>query len=743
LAEQTTFLDEDMPEARAADAGARVAVMVPRPLAGALDYAAPLGEDAPPAGTFVQVKLGNKPIVGVVWHEEAEGRVAFKKLKPIEALLPVPSLSDDMMRFVDWVAAYTLAAPGSVLKMVMSCPDALKAPPMRAHVVKTGEEPARMSDQRLAVLDAVADDTPMTVQAVAEMAGVSEAVVRGLVKAGGLASLELPSDAPFRAPDLAIKGPKLTDEQTLATKAITDTVWEKRFQPFLLDGVTGSGKTEVYFEAIIEALADNDTQVLVLVPEIALTTQWLKRFEERFGVAPVIWHSDIGNAERRRAWRGVASGSARVVVGARSSLFLPYKKLGLIVVDEEHDQSFKQEEGVLYHARDMAVLRARIANCAVVLASATPSLESLVNAQQDRYVHLKLRERHGGAVLPEIHTIDMRSKGTASAAEWLSPILIDQISKTVEAGEQAILFLNRRGYAPLTLCRNCGHRFECPNCTAWLVEHRHREGMQCHHCGYETGLPDSCPDCKQEDTLAACGPGIERLEEEVMKHFPTARLAVMTSDTMTSPALTAEMVEKITSGAVDIILGTQIVTKGYHFPNITLVGVVDADLGLRGGDMRAAERTYQQLVQVAGRAGRADKPGRVFLQTYEPNHPVTEALVGGDGEGFIEKEIESRARYAMPPFGKLVGVILSGLEMRAVADASRNLAVAAPRLKDVHVLGPAPAPLARIRGSYRYRLLLQAPKDANVQKIMRDWLSEVKVQKGVKIKVDIDPMSFL
>ena len=742
MAEQTTFLLEDTPNPTPKNMGERVAVLLCQPFAGPLDYAVLKGDAVPAAGSFVRVSLSGRVMTGVVWTSKAEGKVPHAKLKHIEAILEITPLGEDMMRFVDWVAAYTLAPIGSVLKMVLSSPDALKDPPMRQHVIKTGDIPARMTAARQKTLNA-AGDTPLTVQTLAEQAGVSEAVVRGLVKLGALKSLDLPTDKPLPVPDLSVKGPTLNAEQAAATKAITDCVWEHRFQPFLLDGVTGSGKTEVYFEAIIEALKAPKAQVLVLVPEIALTSQWLARFEARFGAKPVIWHSDIGAAERRRAWRGVASGQARVVVGARSALFLPFQQLGLIVVDEEHDTSFKQEEGVLYHARDMAVLRAKIADCAIVLASATPSLESVVNAEQGRYEHLLLKERHGGAALPDMFTIDMRRDGTATAAEWLSPELIKHTEETLEAGEQAIFFLNRRGYAPLTLCRTCGHRFECPNCSAWLVEHRHHAGMQCHHCGYESKLPDHCPDCKKEDTLAACGPGVERLDEEVRKHFPKARIAVMTSDTMTSPQKTMEMVDHISQGLVDIIIGTQIVTKGYHFPNLTLVGVIDADLGLRGGDMRAAEHTYQQMMQVAGRAGRADKPGRVFLQTYEPDHPVTKALVSGDGEGFIRAEIESRAFYAMPPFGKLVGVIVSGFDMRGTASLARSLAKEAPRMKDVHILGPAPAPLARIRNTYRYRLLVRAPKDANVQKIMREWLSRVKPKKGIKIKVDIDPISFL
>lgn len=737
VVDQTSFFEEEKHE------GKRVAVLLPVSFAGPLDYAVPEGWRMPCAGQIVMVPLSGRTVYGVVWPVKPEGRLDFKKLKPLSQLMDIPPLSDSIMKFIDWVAAYTLSPQGMVMKMVLSTPNAFESPPMKAHVVLTGEPPERMTAPRQAVLDYMQGKAPQTVKMVAQESGVSDAVVRSLVKAGTLSTINIASDKAFIAPDIDMKGPKLTGEQQSAVTAICNKVWEAEYQTFLLDGVTGSGKTEVYFEAIAEALKDDKAQVLVMVPEIALTSQWLGRFKERFGVDPIVWHSEIGQAERRRAWRAIVKGEARVIVGARSSLFLPFQKLGLIVVDEEHDASFKQEEGVMYHARDMAVVRARFEGCPLVLASATPSIETLVNAHAGRFEHLKLRERHGGAVMPTIHTIDMRSDGTANAQEWLSPILITQIEKTIAQGEQAILFLNRRGYAPLTLCRTCGHRFECPNCSAWLVEHRHKNQLQCHHCGYMAGMPDNCPECDQSDSLAACGPGVERLAEEAARLFPDARLAVMTSDTMTSPSKTAEMVAHIASGAVDLIIGTQIVTKGYHFPMLTLVGVVDADLGLRGSDMRAAERTWQQLQQVAGRAGREERPGRVFLQTYEPEHPVTASLVSGDGEAFMRAEIEQRERYHMPPYGRLVAIILTGENIKEVIDVGRALARTAPNSDGMSTYGPAPAPMERIRGKYRYRMLLHAPKDINVQKVVRAWLDLNKTPKGVRIKVDIDPQSFM
>lgn len=740
MSDQTSFLSTESTKSKG---GNRVAVLLPVPFAGPLDYAVPDGWEVPCQGQIVMVPLAGRKLYGVVWSCEPEGRLDFKKLKPLEEIVDMPVLSDSMMKFVDWVAAYTLSPQGMVLKMVLSTPSAFSPPPMKTHVAIGGAAPTRMTAARQAVLDAMQGCEPQTVKAVAEQSGVSDAVVRSLVKAGTLTSIEVARDKPFDMPDIDIKGPELSAEQQVAVTAICDKVSQAEYQTFLLDGVTGSGKTEVYFEAMAEALKDEESQVLVMVPEIALTSQWLGRFKERFGVDPIVWHSEIGQAERRRAWRAIIKGEARVVVGARSSLFLPYRKLGLIVVDEEHDASFKQEEGVLYHARDMAVVRARFEECPLVLASATPSIETLVNAKADRFEHLKLRERHGGAAMPAIHTIDMRKDGTANAQEWLSPVLITHIEKTIASGEQAILFLNRRGYAPLTLCRTCGHRFACPHCSAWLVEHRHKNQLQCHHCGYTATIPNECPECEKEDTLAACGPGVERLAEEAARLFPDARLAVMTSDTMTSPSKTAEMVATIAEGAVDLIIGTQIVTKGYHFPKLTLVGVVDADLGLRGSDMRAAERTWQQLQQVAGRAGRADLPGRVFLQSYEPEHPVTASLASGDGEAFIEAEIEQRERYQMPPYGRLVALILTGDNIKEVIGVGRGLARTAPNGDGISTFGPAPAPMERIRGKYRYRMLLQAPKHINVQKLVSTWLAASKAPKSVRIKVDVDPQSFM
>ena len=516
---------------------------------------------------------------------------------------------------------------------------------------------------------------------------------------------------------------------------------EGEFSVSLLDGVTGAGKTEVYFEAIAAAL-EADRQVLVLLPEIALTAQFLGRFEERFGAPPLEWNSDVPRARRRRVWRAVADGRARVVVGARSSLFLPFKELGLIVVDEEHDQSYKQEDGVIYHARDMAVVRGQLEKAPVVLATATPSLETATNVEAGRYNFIHLPTRHGGAKLPEISLVDLR-KDPPQRQTWISPPLQKAITETLEQEEQTLLFLNRRGYAPLTLCRTCGHRLECPNCTSWLVEHRFAGRLNCHHCGYFTRMPKICPECGAEDRMAACGPGVERLAEEVATLYPEARVELMTSDTIWSPSAAAEIVRRVQDHEIDILIGTQLVAKGHHFPKLTLVGVIDADLGLNGGDLRAGERTYQLLHQVAGRAGREEHPGRVFLQTYHPEHPVMEALVAGERDAFMAAESEQRKLGGWPPFGRLAAIIVSSPEESHVDGVARALARSAPQAPDFKVLGPAPAPLAILRGRHRRRLLVRTTRAVRIQDRLRPWIASIKPPNAVRVQVDIDPYSFL
>ena len=612
---------------------------------GPLDYRVPEGMEVEP-GTVVVAPLGPRQIVGIVWEEERlpTEPVPDSKLRPILAGLPVPPLEIELRRLLEWTADYYCASLASVARMVLSSGAALRGPSTVTEYRLTGGLPERMTPQRLAAIEAL-EGEQATLRELAGIAGVSEGVLRGLVNQGALEPVTVDCDRPYPRADASFTAPELTADQAEVAETLVASVRRGGFAPFLLDGVTGSGKTEVYFEAIAENLR-NGRQTLVLLPEIALTEAFLRRFEERFGAAPVAWHSSLKSTERRRAWRAIASGEAQVVVGARSALFLPYANLGLIVVDEAHEVSFKQDDGVRYNARDVAVMRARFEEIPVILSSATPALESLQMAESGVYEKLVLPSRFGGAELPAIDTIDL-TREKPERGRWLAPRLVEALRERLERGEQSLLFLNRRGYAPLTLCRHCGFRFKCPNCSAWLVEHRLSRRLACHHCGHETSPPDRCPECGEPDCLVACGPGVERIAHEVEELLPEARLAIATSDTLNSPDKAAEFVSQVEEGAVDVIVGTQLVTKGFHFPELTLVGVVDADLGLEGGDLRAAERTYQQIAQVAGRAGRGSKPGEVLIQTRHPEASVIAALAPRSGAA--PRRRPSGPRSCSPP----------------------------------------------------------------------------------------------
>jgi len=720
--------------------GDRVAVLLPLPMATAYDYRVPEGL-AVADGDFVNVPLAQRQIDGVIWGV-GDGKVNAAKLRDVSGKLDCPQLPLISRKFIDWVAAYTLQPKGAVLKMAMSVREALMpAKAISAYALNSNVPEFRTTPARQRVIDVLQNGPPRPATDLARAAGVGVGVVKGLYEAQVLIKVDLPAAQPLPTPRWDWQGPELSAEQSAAADHLITNVEKQCFSATVLDGVPGSGKTEVYFQAMAEALKQG-RQVLVLLPEIALSAQWLTRYRQRFGVDPAVWHSDLTARQRRHTWRAVAEGRAKVVVGARSALFLPYPDLGLIVIDEEHESAFKQEEGVIYNGRDMGVVRAHLGNIPIVLASATPSLESVVNAESGRYQFLHLSARHGGATLPDIQLADMIDN-PPPRGRWLSPALADAVAETVDAGEQALLFLNRRGYAPLTLCRACGHRLQCPQCTSWLVEHRSQRSLQCHHCGFNIPMPKCCPDCETEDSLVACGPGVERLAEEVQLMLPDARMAIAASDNIASPKAAADLVQRIEEHEIDIIIGTQIVAKGYHFPLLTLVGVVDGDLGLQGGDLRAAERTYQLLYQVAGRAGRAHKPGRAIVQTYMKTHPVMAAILSGDRKQFLEAETRSRQQIAMPPFGRLVALIVSGPNEAAVDQAARNLGRTAPYKDGIQVLGPAPAPFALLRGRHRRRLLVKAPKKTQVQPIIRKWLTHTDWHSSVRVQVDIDPMSFM
>jgi primosomal protein N' (replication factor Y) len=708
---------------------------------GPLDYRVPEGMEVMP-GSVVAAPLGPRQIIGIVWEPERlpTQPVPDAKLRPLLGVLPVPPLKDELRRLIEWTADYYCAPLAAVARMVLASGGALRGRATVTEYRLTGVEPARMTPQRREAIDKLAGQQG-TLRELAAHAGVSEGVLRGLCAAGVLEPVQVDCDRPYPRGHPNHAQPQLASAQGEAADRLVAAVRDEAFTPFLLDGVTGSGKTETYFEAVAEALRGG-RQVLVLLPEIALTEAFLRRFEGRFGAAPVVWHSSLKSTERRRAWRAIASGSAQVVVGARSALFLPFAQLGLIVVDEAHEVSFKQDDGVRYNARDVAVMRARFERIPVILASATPALESLQMAESGVYEKLVLPSRFGGAQLPAIETINLTEEKPARG-RWLAPPLVEALKERLERGEQSLLFLNRRGYAPLTLCRHCGFRFKCPNCSAWLVEHRLSRRLACHHCGHETAPPELCPECGEPECLVACGPGVERIADEVTELFPDARLAVATSDTLNSPERAAEFVARAEAGEIDVIVGTQLVTKGFHFPELTLVGVVDADLGLEGGDLRAAERTYQQIAQVAGRAGRGAKPGEVLIQTRHPDAPVIAALTKGDREEFYEAEAEGRRHAGAPPFGRWAAIIVSSEDDAEAREAANRIGATRPDLPDVQILGPAPAPMALLRGRYRHRLLINARRSAQVQQVIREWLGALAFQQGVRVTIDIDPYSFV
>jgi len=734
-------MKQDSPETIALFAPATVVpVLVPMPAERPYSYAVPEGMNVVP-GSIVRVPLGPREVAGIVWDGPGEA-VDARKLRAISHVFDCPPVDQAMRRFVDWISSYTLSPPGMVARMILRAPEAFDPEPWVEGLQLTGAAPDRMTDARRRTLEMASDGLAWTRSGLAHAAGVSSTVIDGLKAQGVFETVMIPPRPVVAPPDPEYAHADLTGDQQAAAETLREKVGADAFSVTLLDGVTGSGKTEVYFEAVAAAL-EKGRQVLILLPEIALTQAFLERFQDRFGAKPGEWHSDLAPRKRERVWRQVAEGGVRVVAGARSALFLPFQDLGLIVVDEEHDPAYKQEDRVFYNARDMAVVRGHIGSFPVVLASATPSVESRVNAEQGRYARSVLAARFAEAALPDIKAIDMRRAPPARGG-FLSPTLIGEMQKTLERGEQSLLFLNRRGYAPLTLCRVCGHRFQCPSCSAWLVEHRFRGQLVCHHCGHNEKRPEACPECGTLDHLAACGPGVERIAEEVVGHFPEARTIVLSSDMLGGVKRLRLELEAIAKGEADIVIGTQLVAKGHNFPNMTLVGVVDADLGLANGDPRAAERTFQLLSQVTGRAGRTGKKSLGLLQTYQPGHPVMQAIVSGDAEAFYDREIVERERGGLPPFGRLAGIIVSADTRPEAEGHARQLRRAAPDARDIHVLGPAEAPLALVAGRHRFRLLVQGERRSDMQSFIRAMLAAgPKARGSIRVQVDIDPQSFL
>ncbi|QIE40668.1 primosomal protein N' [Rhodobacteraceae bacterium SC52] len=722
--------------------GDAVAVLTAQPLDGCLDYIAPEGGCA--TGDYVEVPLGPRRVLGIVWGQGNSG-LPREKLRPVGRVLDAVPMAAVLRRFLDRAAEYTMTPLPMMLRLATRVPGLGSEQALRRVYRRGVREPDRMTDARARVLDALDawDGAPVTQAELAAGAGVSGSVIKGLVAQGVLEAVDVPRDLPFARLDPARLGHPLSADQSVAASGLRASVASGQYGTTLLQGVTGSGKTEVYLEAVAECLA-RGRQALVLLPEIALTSEFLTRVEARFGARPAEWHSGVTMTERRRTFAMVGQGQAQMVVGARSALFLPFRNLGLIIVDEEHDSSYKQEEGVFYSARDMAVLRASLEGCRVVLASATPSLETWVNAQSGKYDRCVLSSRHGTASLPDMAAIDMRAEELPGST-WISPTLRKAVEARLEAGEQALLFLNRRGYAPVTLCRACGGQIGCDDCDARMVEHRFLKRLVCHQCGASRPMPEACPTCGVEGRLAAVGPGVERMAEEAAAAFPDARIAVLSSDLFGTARELKAQIAAIAEGAADVIIGTQLVAKGHNFPLLTLVGVIDADLGLQGSDLRAAERTFQLMRQVAGRAGRAERPGQALLQTFQPEHPVIRAILTGAEEPFWTAEAAEREALGMPPFGRMAGIILSGPEVQAVFELGNQLARNAQPLREIgaEVWGPAPAPIARIRGRHRVRLLVRAPRTAPLQAALSRWIAPIRLRGGLRLSVDVDPQSFL
>ena len=713
-------------------------VLLPLALNQAYSYRVPEGMSLA-VGDYVEVPLAARSVIGVVW--EIRPWVATNmKLRDVTKRFDMPPMAETHRKFVGWLAAYYLEPPGNVLRMALRVPSAFEEAKRNVAFRAASIMPPKLTAQRKRVLEIASQGFALRATELAEASGVGVSVVKALAKMGALEEVALPAHKSFGEPDLNVGGLKLNKDQTIAAATLRQTIAARGHKVVLLDGVTGSGKTEVYFEAMAASLAAGK-QVLLLLPEIALTASFIARVDNRFGSEPAQWHSELRPRERERVWRGVAGGSARIVVGARSALFLPWAKLGLIVVDEEHENAYKQDDGVPYHARDMAVLYGSVGKFPIVLSSATPSLESLVNVDRGRYAIVKLKDRHGRPELPETSRIDM-TREKLEPGTWLSAPMTNAVTETLAAGDQALLFLNRRGFAPLTLCRACGHRLHCPNCAAAMVEHRFRHQLMCHHCGHNEPVPKACPACLTAGDMVPVGPGIERLAEEAQRRFPEAHIAVLSSDLARGQSL-RDTLREVETGTYNLVIGTQLVAKGHHFPHLTFVGVVDADLALESSDPRAGERTWALLAQVAGRAGRGAKPGKAMVQTYVPEHPLMQALIKSDRDAYLATEKIIRENAGLPPHGRLAALIISGKDASETEHFARAIAQTSPLAEGITVLGPAPAPIAMVRGRHRWRLLVKAKRDVNIQGFLREWLRDVKPKGSLSLNIDVDPYNFL
>ena len=730
------------------NSGTIVKVLIPNAVNTGYDYRLTADADL---GQFVRVSVMNRPYIGVIYGFGDSG-LPTDKIKNVSEIYKSKLSSDDLL-WIKKMSDWTLMTPGAVLRLIINVPDAFLPPKTETLYNFNFDADGKMTENRQMVMDAYAsnDNTPMTINDLRNIAHVSLTVINTMIKKGLLTLCDtrtVESDE-FNYEYYDTGNIVLNDEQSNAANAISMAMQQGGFSVHLLDGITGSGKTQVYFDSVLRAY-NAGKSVLLMMPEIALTAQFMSRFRKRFGAPPVVWHSNLTAARRREIWRGVLNKKIRIVVGTRSALFLPWQDLGLIVVDEEHDSSYKQEDMGNYHARDMAVLRAKIAGFPVVLVSATPAMETLNNVNLGKYKILKLTSRFGGAELPKISTIDLRenrpidymiSGDDTPQHGNLSPMLCDAINETLGAGQQVMLFINRRGFAPITQCRKCGWVATCPDCSVGMTYHKRLGKLLCHMCGHTMNMPQKCPECSSEITMF--GAGLERIEQEVHARFPNARTALVSSDTIMTRQTLERLVEKMEQGEIDIVIGTQILAKGHHFPNLTLVGVVDADMGLYGTDFRAGEHTFQQLFQVAGRAGRGEFPGHVLLQTYQPTNPVLTAICNYDRDAFFASDMSARRVAKMPPFGQLIALIIEGEREQTLRQFCETLRANAPILVGGKIMGPIAAQIYQIRNWYRMRFLIAGDANAHLQPIVKQWLSRVRVPANIRIKIDVNPQNFM
>ena len=686
--------------------------------------------EAVESGEVALVEFGKKEIWGVVLSASFEAPKDFSesKIKPILEKNPRLKLTKNQLKFIETIASYNLGSRGLVLRAFIGILNSDKVKKISEGLVQK-VEPRNFRLKKLLTKQQEVFDELLKITHTPD-------VTLSLSKGDSGHGLESPFD-------------KLRVTSGVA----------------LLDGVTGSGKTEIYFALIAEILKQvqddggrsehsphlrprhpelvlgsrsHPPQILILLPEIALTSQLLLRFEEQFGFAPALWHSKISKKDKREIFYGVVEGSVRVLIGARSALLLPFKNLQLIVVDEEHDTSFKQEDVFNFHARDMCIVKGGLENFPVILSSATPAVETYANATSGKFHHFILEQRFGQK--NEIELVDLRREKMQSN-EFLSQKLRSEMALNLSKNKQTLLFLNRRGYAPVTLCKSCGKKYQCGDCDFHLVLHKSKQQLICHHCGHQEKSILECKFCGEKDALISVGVGVEKVEEEVRRLFPTARIALVTSDNVTNFDEVDKLVKQILNREIDVIIGTQMIAKGHDFPDLNLVGIIDADAMLYSSQLRALEKTYQILTQVIGRAGRRDECGKIVIQTYNPQNFIFEKIIKGDKKNFYEFEISNRKTMELPPFSRLAKFEISSFSEGEAKSFAKKLISHFPVSDKIELFGPAPAPLQRLKNRHHFLVNLKTDKKINLQKLISDVIATLKVPKSVRIRIDVDPVN--